>query len=208
MGSFCTINNYVDEKNCKTEQLNNFSLSDNKNKTIIALLQENNNNNELKNMSDDVEEFTLNGYQTIAKIVYVYDGDTVHSVFKLNNKMVKFNCRLNGIDSPEMIPKNIEDKHLRELEMFSAIKSRNYLIEKVTDQKIEDKLTKAEIKELCKKSNKLVFIKCYNFDKYGRLLIDIFDENNNSINQQMINDKQAVSYNGGTKIPFEYNIIS
>ena len=160
----------------------------------------------MKLASSDVKEFSLQGHILLAKVVYVYDGDTVHCVVKLNNQLTKFNCRLLGIDSPEVAPKNIVDKEARQQEVSSAIKSRNYLIERVTDQKVDDNISKKDVKELCKKSTKLVSIKCHEFDKYGRLLIEIYDmENmNKSINMNMIDNKYAVAYDGGTKT--EYNL--
>jgi endonuclease YncB( thermonuclease family) len=162
--------------------------------------------NELTSASSDVKEFSLAGQTLLAKVVYVYDGDTVHCVVRLNNQLTKFNCRLMGIDSPEIAPKNIVDKEARQQEVNSAIKSRNYLIERVTDQKVDEGMSKKDIKELCKKSTKLINIKCHEFDKYGRLLIDIYntDNTNKSINMDMIDNKYAVAYDGGTKT--EYNI--
>jgi endonuclease YncB( thermonuclease family) len=94
-------------------------------------------------------------------------------------------------------------------EIESATKSRNYLIERLTDQKVTKQMTKRDIKELCSNSRKLITIKCYEFDKYGRLLIEIFDKTDkslnpkNSINQEMINKNYAVEYDGGTKKEFD-----
>ena len=152
-------------------------------------------------------EFTLNGMLLHGKIVYVYDGDTVHVVLNLNNKLTKFICRLNGIDTPEICPKNITDIDLRKKQIESAIKSRNYLIERLTDQQIDktkNKLTKKDIKDICDKSKKIVLIKCMQFDKYGRLLVEIFVDNNTtcSINDDMVTNNYAYIYNGKTKETF------
>ena len=47
-----------------------------------------------------------------AKIVSVYDGDTVKAIFPLNGVMYKWNCRLGGVDTPELRTKSdIEKKH-------------------------------------------------------------------------------------------------
>lgn len=152
------------------------------------------------------------GQTLLAKVVYVYDGDTIHCVVKCNlvgNQMIKFNCRLLHIDSPEICPKNIIDNVSKMKEIESATKSRNYLIERLTDQKVTKQMTKRDIKELCSNSRKLITIKCYEFDKYGRLLIEIFDKTDkslnpkNSINQEMINKNYAVEYDGGTKKEFD-----
>lgn len=163
-----------------------------------------NNNLSLIESSYEISEYSLANTSMEGKVVYVYDGDTVHIVFSINNKLIKYNCRLLGIDSPEICPKNVPDKVKRELEIASAIKSRNYLIAQVTGIEPANDLTKKSIKELCAKSRKLVHVKCYDFDKYGRLLVEIFLNANEttSINKHMVAKKLAVEYDGGTKKEF------
>lgn len=161
-----------------------------------------NNKNNLESSTFDIKEFSLNGKNMWGKVVYVYDGDTVHIVFKLNNELVKFNCRLLGIDSPEISPKNISDEELRNQEIALAIISRNFLIKQVVNIPLEnDSMNKQEVKTFCSKSSKLVWIKAYEFDKYGRLLVELYDSPNSSksFNQDMIDKKYALPYDGGTK---------
>lgn len=159
----------------------------------------------IKSTYDDTHEYSLKGINIYGKVVNVYDGDTVHIVFKVNDMLIRYNCRLIGIDSPEICPKNIKDIAKKEQEIKCAIDSRNYLINKVSGQKIEDTISKKEIKELCGKAQKLVWIKCYDFDKYGRLLVEIYENETDaiSINQEMINNKIVVAYDGGTKSEFD-----
>jgi endonuclease YncB( thermonuclease family) len=155
--------------------------------------------------NSDVKEFSLEGKNLWAKVVYVYDGDTIHIVFKMNEQLVKFNCRLLGIDSPEIAPKNISDEKLRNLEIASAIKSRNYLISLVVNIPIEkESMNKNEVKQLCSNASKLVWIKAYKFDKYGRLLIEVYNssDSSKSFNQDMIDKNYAIEYYGGTKKQF------
>jgi endonuclease YncB( thermonuclease family) len=164
------------------------------------------NKNILENANYTIPEFSLNGLLMYGKVVYVYDGDTVHIVFNYNNILTKFNCRLIFIDSPEICPKNIKDTILRNLEIDAAIKSRNFLLERVSNVLIKNlNMNKTEIKELCGESTKLVWVKCYEFDKYGRLLVELFETKESiiSINQLMIKNNHAVLYNGGTKKEFK-----
>jgi endonuclease YncB( thermonuclease family) len=56
----------------------------------------------LQNLTDDIELFTLEGKTFQSKIVKVYDGDTCFAVFYLNNQPVKFKIRMYGYDSPEL----------------------------------------------------------------------------------------------------------
>lgn len=164
-----------------------------------------NKDSDLKSADHQVKEFSLDGKNMWGKVVYVYDGDTVHIVFKIDNELVKFNCRLSGIDSPEIAPKNISDVKLKNEEELSAIKCRNYLISRVILIPLEkETMNKNEIKEICAKSTHLVWVKCKEFDKYGRLLVELYDNSNSikSFNQDMIEKKYAIGYDGGTKKQF------
>ncbi len=154
-------------------------------------------NEALYNATHITEKFSLNGKNMWGKVVYCYDGDTVHIVFDYKNTMTKFICRLNGIDTPEIATKDLKEKE-------AGIKSRNYLFNLITDQKIDGDITKKEITELCSKSKKLIWVKCMEFDKYGRLLVDLYQDHNDSksINMHMIENKYAVPYDGGTKKSF------
>ena len=114
-----------------------------------------------------------------AKVVHVYDGDTIHVVFNALGDYYKWNCRIYGIDTPELRTKN------------SLEKEKGYEIKKIVSDHF---------------LNKIVDIKCYDFDKYGRLLIDIFllpeidnPKNYNMLSEWMVDNKYAHSYFGGTK---------
>ncbi len=120
-----------------------------------------------------VKEFGFYGEQKEAKVVSVYDGDTVKVVFPVLKKLYKFNCRLQGVDTPDIRTRDKKEKEY-------GIKVRDLLREKIL--------------------NKVVNIHCGNFDKYGRLLIDIQCKNDKEkISEWLINNKYAFIYNGGTK---------
>lgn len=148
----------------------------------------------LKCCDCEVPLFSLNGSSHICKVVYIYDGDTVNIVIDFNNKLTKFNCRLLGIDTCEMTSKDATKKQ-------KAVQARNFLINKITNEPLKDTLTKKEIKDMLSKSRKLCYVKCHDFDKYGRLLIDLYDNDKSliSYNQELINNNLAVSYDGGHK---------
>jgi endonuclease YncB( thermonuclease family) len=124
--------------------------------------------------------FTLEGKEYLCKCVKVYDGDTITVVFKpfeimLLNSIYKYNIRLAGIDTPELKTNNIDEKK-------KAVYVRDLLREKILD--------------------KFVVIKCGKFDKYGRLLADVYDENKTEhINKWLIDGGFANVYDGGTKYP-------
>ncbi len=122
-----------------------------------------------------VAKFSLNNHVYQAKVVSVYDGDTITVVFKFAGTFYKWNCRLNGIDTPEMKSKNAAEKQ-------QAIKARDFLREQIL--------------------GKIVEITCQEFDKYGRLLVTVKYSDIN-INDLMITEGFAKSYTGGTKEEWE-----
>jgi micrococcal nuclease len=131
----------------------------------------------LEQYSSKTNKFTLNGHKTYAKCVHVYDGDTIHAVFKLPNSAEchKWVIRLMGIDTPEMKSKNAVEK-------AKATETRDYLKKMILD--------------------KIIVLDCLEFDKYGRLLANIYLEGTpgeKSINQTLINNGYAKAYDGGTK---------
>lgn len=119
----------------------------------------------------NVQKFSLNEKEYEAKIVSVYDGDTVNAVFYYNDNLYKWSCRLDGIDTPELKTGNEKEKEM-------GLKVRDELRKMILD--------------------KIVKIKCKEFDKYGRLLVDIF-YNDIKINDWLLENKYAVKYTGGKK---------
>ncbi len=115
--------------------------------------------------------FTLEGEEHQAKVVNIYDGDTIKVVFKIFDTYYRWNCRVMGVDTPEMKTHNEKEK-------IYATKARDALREKIMD--------------------KIITVKCGKFDKYGRLLIDIYYEKIH-INQWLIDEKYAFAYDGKTK---------
>jgi endonuclease YncB( thermonuclease family) len=152
---------------------------------------------------NDVPEFSLNGINTIGKIVDIYDGDTCKIILIYENNLLLFNCRLKNVDTPEMKP--LKTKINRDVEIQNAIKCRNKLIQISTNCNIDldDKLTKKELQSILLDNNKILKIKCYEFDKYGRLLVELFF-NDKSINDILIEENFAKRYDGGKKEEFIY----
>ena len=57
-----------------------------------------------KRTNDNTKLYSLEGRKFRAKVVDIYDGDTITVVFKLNGHYVKYKVRMYGYDSPEMKP--------------------------------------------------------------------------------------------------------
>lgn len=112
------------------------------------------------------------------KVIKVYDGDTITIATQLYNgdvspkqELCKFNVRILGIDTPELKTKNVGEKEL-------GIIARNALSELLL--------------------NKVVKLENVKYDKYGRILCNVFLDNVN-ISEWLVSNKLAVVYNGGTK---------
>jgi micrococcal nuclease len=129
-------------------------------------------NKDLESKTKETPLFSLNGKHFDAKIVYIYDGDTMHCVFKVFGEYYRWNCRIWGVDTPEIRTKNEGEKK-------KGIEVRDILRNKLQD--------------------KILTIKCYDFDKYGRLLIDVYIENGTLLSQWLILNNYGYTYNGGTK---------
>lgn len=147
---------------------------------------------------DDIEYFSLNNMEFTAKVVDVYDGDTCSVIFRLSDKLVKFKCRCLGYDSPEMKPS--KDLKNRDNIKLLANRAKNFFINQVTDINIDENTIydKKDLKNRLHKNYKLIKIKTYEWDKYGRLLAEFYIDNIN-INKLMIEKGHGYSYDGGTK---------
>lgn len=130
--------------------------------------------------SNDIHELSFNNYITFAKVISVYDGDTATLGFPIPNTDIifKWKCRLQGIDTPELRTKDMIEKKL-------AIEAKNALEEMM-------------------KINSIVKIHCGKFDKYGRILVNIYTLNEDYSEKECVNDfllknNYAVKYYGGKK---------
>ena len=149
----------------------------------------------------NTELFSLNGIKTYARLVDVYDGDTCKIVFKLFDKYYKFNVRINGIDTAELYSKN---KLLKE----KALEARNRTLEFLSSGKIKVNINTSsnDIQTLLDNNIIIVHVNCMEFDKYGRLLVDLQDLNFKSVRSVLLEEKLAYKYVGDTKLSDEEQI--
>ena len=152
---------------------------------------------QLINATDEIPEFSLNGKSLSAKVVSCYDGDTFNAVVLLDNKLLKFNCRMNGYDTPEIKPpKNKPD---REIEKKKALKAKQALLSNIIEGITMNDMTKDEIDTAINLNKKIITLHCKEFDKYGRLLVEIQLNETLTVNEWMIINNYGYRYNGGTK---------
>ena len=128
-----------------------------------------------------VPYFNFNGKKFVAKPCDIYDGDTFGVVFYYNNELIKYKCRCYGYDTPEIKPSLSNPNRDKEKEL--AIKAKNRFIELIN-----------------KSENKLITIECLKFDKYGRILVNVYNNvDTESVNDIMIREGHGKLYLGGTK---------
>ena len=109
-------------------------------------------------------------------VVSVYDGDTITIASRLpfrNSPIYRWSLRIYGIDCPEMKSCNKQEKEI-------AI---------IAKQTLEHKIL-----------HKQVILENIKYDKYGRLLANVF-LNKEDISQMMIDKKLAIPYFGKKKDP-------
>lgn len=117
-------------------------------------------------------------YVYVAKVISVYDGDTITVDLDLGVYVHKtpISCRLAGIDTPEIRTKIAAEKE-------AAYAARDWLREKIEGRSI-------------------LLHSLEEPDKYGRLLARIWCEETcgeECINDLLIAEGHALSYDGGTK---------
>ena len=140
----------------------------------------------MKKKLENVELHACNKYIppiSCCKVVKVYDGDTITiATFLPHDKKTpyRFSVRLRHVDTPELHSKDSNETN-------AAIFVRDIMKKKVL--------------------GKIIFVSQLSYDKYGRILANIYTNaedaqtNNydNSINKWLLNNKYAVVYDGEKK---------
>ena len=124
---------------------------------------------------DNIDKFSFDGITTYARVAGVYDGDTITIVFEYKGEMIKYSARIYGIDTPEIRTRDDEEKQ-------KGYEARDFLRSYI--------------------HNQIVKVDLLNFDKYGRLLINVYANIGGTYKdmaQMMINENYAKPYFGGTK---------
>lgn len=125
---------------------------------------------------EEIPKFSFEtGEKIYCKVYKVYDGDTISIIFRWHRQYIKTSCRIIGIDTPEIRTKNLQEKKL-------GLEVRDFLKTLILD--------------------KVVKIKLYHNDKYGRPLVEVFTDDDKSIKDILIEKNYAKVYDGGRKEPW------
>ncbi len=114
----------------------------------------------------------------VKKVIKVVDGDTIDADIDLGFDIsLTKRVRLSGVDTPESRTTDLKEKKL-------GLESKEWLKHKLEFAK--DVLIKTELPD--------------STEKYGRILGNLYVNNEElSLNQQMIDEGYALAYDGGTK---------
>ena len=149
------------------------------------------------NFDISTPEFSLNHLKTYARVVSVYDGDTIKCIIPIFDHFFKFHVRLMGIDTCEIKSKQHDNKDL-------AVSARNRLIHLITHGASDTTPldSKHDIEHFLNQNTFLVWLHCLEFDKYGRVLANIYSDPESTVNFSdiLVQEHLAYYYDGGTKL--------
>lgn len=126
------------------------------------------------------KDFSFDGQEFSAKVVDVYDGDTIRIVFNWRGEYVQWMARMVGYDSPEMRQPVAEPN--RDRLKAAAVAARDALRAQILD--------------------KVVIVRCGKFEKYGRILVTVFAPCGlgvTNVNEWMLSRGYGRPYDGGKK---------
>lgn len=119
-----------------------------------------------------IKKFSFEDYETYIKVIKVIDGDTITGIFKYKDEFFKTNFRINNIDTPELKSSEIKQKN-------KAQDAQKYLFNLIINKTLKAKFNK--------------------FDKYGRILLDLYLNDGESVAENLIKGGYGKKYDGGTK---------
>jgi len=164
---------------------------------------------EYEKIGTDVPEFSLLGNNLYVRVVDVYDGDTLTVIIPVGGKYYRYHVRMIGIDTCEMKSRN-------QLIKTRAIRARNTILKWICDPVCPDRINVTErysskdIPLILSERVYLVWIKCGNFEKFGRLLAAIYNnsEDEESFASRLIQCRLGYAYNGGSKISEDDQLLA
>lgn len=156
----------------------------------------------------NINRFTYDGMVTPAVVASIYDGDTMDVVFSRRGEHIRLVARMNGYDCPEKAPrKALTEDEKKEYSLPTLTKEEQDLA--ITIKCGLEKEAGRFVTEYIKKLivERVVRLECGKFDKYGRVLSDIyvrapFCGQDIHINQHLIDRGYGKPYDGGKKTPF------
>jgi endonuclease YncB( thermonuclease family) len=138
----------------------------------------------------------------LAKVVDIYDGDTITVNIYYCKNVFEYSIRLARIDTPELKYKGLN----KETE-----NSNDPKIQKLKELRQKGKDARGRLKELIAECpDNLVYVNCIKKEKYGRILGEVYPavlsgcfcsliQGAKSFNQILLDEKIAEPYSGGSR---------
>lgn len=141
--------------------------------------------------------WSLEGRNLWARLVDMYDADTLTIILPLQSGYFRFSSRVFGIDTSEMKSKLSENK-------ATANRARNRMLQlcNVPSIDLNKAYTRKEVQSLLSKDVYLVWVRCRDWDKYGRLMIQVYasEKDTKELGSILIDENLAYPYYGETKL--------
>lgn len=149
--------------------------------------------------------FALTGRACHARVVSVYDGDTVTLVLPVHDAYYKFHARIYGIDTSEIKSKLPEAR-------LKAVRARARLLQLlgVPVRSLEDNPKKTEVEKFLEENVVVVYVVCRDWDKYGRALVDCYlaECKTQNVADILVKEGLAYPYFGGSKLAEEEQVAA
>lgn len=126
--------------------------------------------------NENTPEFSFKNQIFKAKVLDVYDGDTITVALKIGNKFYRHKVRLYGLDTAEIKTRNQDEKKV-------GLKAKEFLSNMVLNRLVEIRTPEKEE------------------DKYGRILGSVFYSGKN-LSEIMIENGYGYYYDGKKKKQF------
>jgi len=136
-----------------------------------------------------IDYLSLDGLKIHARLIDIYDGDTITCIIPCFGGLYKFKIRINGIDTCEIKNKNLAEKN-------KALLAKNLVFTTLTGA---SDITP----EYLFNNVTIIWLECLSFDKYGRLLANVYTRDKiTCVADTLLSAGLANSYDGGTKTKF------
>ncbi len=134
--------------------------------------------------------FSFSGQKMRARVIDIYDGDTLSVVMPVSSTFYKFQVRLNGIDTSELKSKGaLKDKAVRARSLVLQLLG---VPEHFNERKASQQYLDANVV--------LVTLECFDFEKYGRILANVYPAGSEEhLSAALLRMGLAVPYTGGSK---------
>jgi endonuclease YncB( thermonuclease family) len=141
--------------------------------------------------------WSLDGKKTLARVLDIYDGDSVTLAIPLSeDEVYSFSARLSGLDTCELRSKT-------EFCRQKAYEARNRLAQLcgVSDLDLASRCSRKIMREKLSACDAIVAIECYAFDKYGRILVTLRSAEGaeTTFTDILIAERLGYVYDGKTK---------